>query len=78
MNTNCVATNVDALIGKRARVVKSIEPLKGGQVTINGQIWSARSHSGEVLSVESTVEVLKVVGCHLIVRPNILHREDLS
>lgn len=60
-------TNVQALIGKRAIVIKEIQENNAGQVFIDGQYWSARAAHGSIAQ-GSTVVITAVKGCHLIVK----------
>lgn len=61
-------TNVDLIIGKSARVVKSITPHEPGQVKLEGEIWRAESEEefaeGQKVIVKSvsgvTVKVDKI------------------
>lgn len=62
-------SNVDALQGKRAIVIKSIEKNSKGLVKIDGQEWSAQGiddHAGIAKGQE--VEVVLVKGAHVKVR----------
>jgi len=61
-------TNVDGLIGKNALVTKKISEFENGEVKLNGQIWSARSHDGSELSEGTKCEVVRIEGVHAIVR----------
>ena len=40
-----------------------------GQVTVSGQIWSARSDGEEQIPIGARVTVLRIEGVKLIVRP---------
>jgi len=63
-------TNVDSLIGKKGIVHMDIVPYKMGQVKVNGQIWSAKSEDeSTTILAGSEVEVLRVDGVKLMVRP---------
>lgn len=62
-----VLTNVYALKGQRGIVLKSVTPKTTGVVKIGGEVWSARTAREEVIAVGSTVEVIDVIGVHLIV-----------
>lgn len=68
-NKDRVRTNVESLIGKQAIVISEIDNLQGiGQVTVNGQEWSARSAADSVrLSVGAVVTILAINGVKLIV-----------
>jgi membrane protein implicated in regulation of membrane protease activity len=61
-------TNVDSLIGKYALVTKKISEFSNGEVKLNGQIWSARSHNGSELNEGARCEVVRIEGVHAIVR----------
>lgn len=41
LNVETKSSNIDALINKKALVIKKITPKKPGQVKINGEIWLA-------------------------------------
>jgi len=61
------ATNVYALKGKRAKVLKRIEPGEVGKVKVYGEVWSARTLNKEVIEEGEKVEIVGVKGAHLIV-----------
>lgn len=61
-------TNIDALIGERGYVVKSIEAKSLGQVKLKGQIWTAKGPGHEAFEVDDEVEVLAIEGVKLIVK----------
>jgi membrane protein implicated in regulation of membrane protease activity len=61
-------TNVSALQGKKARVLKMIMPYQAGTVLVQGQIWSAYSYDEQVIDEKSIVEVIDIKGVHLIVK----------
>lgn len=62
-------TNVESLIGRQAIVISEIDNLEGtGQVTVNGQEWSARSLQEDVkLPVGAVVFIREVSGVKLMV-----------
>lgn len=62
-----ILSNVYALKGQRGIVLKSVTPKTTGVVKIGGEVWSARTAREEVIAVGSTVEVIDVIGVHLIV-----------
>lgn len=68
-NKDRVRTNVESLIGKQAIVISEIDNLQGiGQVTVNGQEWTARSADDRIrIPVGSVVTILAVSGVKLIV-----------
>lgn len=69
-NKDRARTNVESMLGRQAIVISEINNLEGiGQVTVDGQEWSARSETdGETISVGDVVEVVAVSGVKLIVR----------
>ena len=71
LNKDRVRTNVESLIGQQAIVISEIDNLQGiGQVTVDGQEWSARSTENETTIPVGTVVVIeRVSGVKLIVTP---------
>ena len=69
LNSRTVKTNIDSLIGKTALVTEDIENLQSkGQVSINRQIWSARSFDEEISFVKGNhVDIVEIRGNKLIV-----------
>lgn len=64
-----IETNVDALIGKRGIVIEKINPTESsGRVKI-GEDWKAMSANNTVIDKGQIVEVEKVEGTTLIVKP---------
>ncbi len=71
LNSRTIRTNAESLIGETCIVTESIDNLQAkGQVSVEGQTWTARSysndvriHKGQVVSVES------ISGVKLIVKP---------
>ena len=70
-NKDRVRTNVESLIGQQAIVISEVNNLQGiGQVTVNGQEWSARSVDENLtLAVGTVVVIQSVSGVKLIVSP---------
>ena len=68
-NKDRVKTNAESLVGQQAIVISEINNLQGiGQVTVNGQEWSARNVNGEVeIPVGSVVVVRAISGVKLMV-----------
>ena len=68
-NKDRVKTNAESLVGQQAIVISDIDNLQGiGQVTVNGQEWSARNVRGdERLSVGSVVFIRAISGVKLMV-----------
>ena len=71
INSRTHKTNVDAVIGKTARVTSDIDNFEGkGSAILNGQEWTARSKDDKVLIPEGTMVVIREVrGVKLIVEP---------
>lgn len=68
-SSNEVRTNVDSLIDKEAVVTQKIDNLHGmGEVKINGQLWTARSCDGSMISEHSVVVIEKIEGVKLLVK----------
>ena len=66
--TGVSRTNADRILGQTARVTEEINNLTpSGQVTISGQVWTARSEGGEVIPVQSKVRILRIEGVKVIV-----------
>lgn len=63
------ATNVDALIGKQARMLRGAEKFEVGTVKLDGKEWSVRSLNGETLPQGSVVQIVKVEGVTLLASP---------
>jgi len=60
---------VYSILGKTAIVTKDIDSVKGtGQININGDIWSAKSTSEEIIPINSKVEVLEIDGVRAVVK----------
>lgn len=68
-NVKRVRTNVEGLIGKQGIVTVDIDNVRAtGQVTVNGQEWSARSVDDNVKITSGTVVKVKAInGVKLIV-----------
>jgi len=65
-----IGTNVDALIGKTAKVTVTIDNSKNeGRVVFEGDDWRAETENSEILEPGSKVEILKVDSTVLIVKP---------
>lgn len=63
------ATNVDALIGKAARVATTVTATDGTAV-VNGETWSARiAGGGGPINPGAAVTIRKLDGVYLIVEP---------
>lgn len=71
-NKERVKTNVESLVGRQAIVISEIDNLQSiGQVTVNGQEWSARSFEPDkTLEVGAVVNIVAIDGVKLIVTPD--------
>lgn len=69
INKGTVATNVNDLIGKKARVTAGINNrLSQGAAVVNGQEWTARTEDDETVIPEGeTVVIREIRGVKLIV-----------
>ena len=67
MHTEHHKTNVEALVGKRAVVVATVDA-QAGQVTIEGALWSARAYDEtEVLDIGRSVTIMSISGATALV-----------
>ena len=66
-----VPSNAYDVVGRRAVVVIAIEPGPGqrGQVRVGTEHWSAKSENERPIDVGRTVEVARIDGVALVVRP---------
>ena len=70
MDKKTVQTNAYSLIGKKGIVITEINSLDAsGQVKVNGEVWSAKSDSEEIISKGTEVEILQIDGVKLLVKP---------
>ena len=68
MQSGRVATNADRVIGKTAIVTEAIDNVAGkGQVSVAGQIWTARSERDVVIPKDAEVTVLRIEGVKVFV-----------
>lgn len=72
-NKDRVKTNVESMVGRQAIVTEEIDNLKAaGQVTVNGQEWTARSRDEKVrIPVGAIVTVRAINGVKLIVETGV-------
>jgi membrane protein implicated in regulation of membrane protease activity len=68
-NRPTVKSNVDALIGKKAKIIEKLDPIEGaGKVKINGEVWKAiPENDAEIFELGEQVIVKKVDGVKLII-----------
>lgn len=70
LNNRTVKTNADRLIGETCLVTETVENLTNkGQVTVKGQVWSARSvDDDQILPKGTLVRIVAITGVKLIVK----------
>ena len=65
-----VPTNADRVLGRTARVTETIDnDSASGAVYVDGKTWTARSADGEIIPAGELVEIVRMEGVKLIVRP---------
>lgn len=63
-------TNADRCIGQNGVVIEEINNLHStGQVKADGKVWTARSSDQSIIPPDTVVEVEKIDGVKLIVKP---------
>lgn len=67
LKANREKTNVDALIGKKALVVKDISEFEKGEVKIDGIVWTARSDEAVSIKAGEECFLLRVEGATAVV-----------
>ena len=73
-----IETNVDALVGQKGVVIKTIEPNLVGQVKVGGEIWPAQSLDNLILQKGTVVRVVSVKGNRLVVKNLEVKHDDRS
>ena len=70
INSRTQATNVDSVIGEKARVTERVSNLDlTGKAVVRGQEWTVRTdNDNEIIDQGELIEVLRVSGVKLIVR----------
>ncbi|MGN1269468.1 MAG: NfeD family protein [Clostridia bacterium] len=67
-----VVTNAYSIIGKKAVVIKEINPTLGvGQIKIDGQVWSAKPETEETIEEGTEVIIQKIDGVKAVVSSNL-------
>ncbi len=70
LNPKVTRTNVDSVLGSTARVTAAIDNITAvGQVKLGAMEWTARSTSGNPISVGTLVRVDRVEGVKVFVTP---------
>lgn len=63
-------TNAGRYVGKKGTILVEVNNTQGkGQVEVMGSVWSARSETGGVIPVGSSVLVKEITGVRLVVEP---------
>lgn len=69
LNKDRTRTNAESLLGRTAVVIQDIDNLKAqGQVSIDGQDWSARSVDEKTICKDAHVEIVEISGVKLMVK----------
>lgn len=61
-------TNISSLIGRKVLVTKRIEPFNFGEVKVDGNYWTAKSLTDEIIPENEIVEIIEISGVKLVVR----------
>lgn len=70
IDPHIVPTNADRLLGGEAQVTETINNERSaGAVYIDGKTWTARSEDGNIIPAGEQVEVVRMEGVKLFVRP---------
>lgn len=65
-----IKTNVYSIEGKVAKVIQDVNPTEGlGQIKVNGEVWSAKSHNDTFISKDTEVIIEKIDGVKAIIKP---------
>lgn len=68
VNKNTVKTNVEGIIGKKARITSAVNNDQAtGAAVVSGQEWTARSENGDPIEEGTIVMIKAVSGVKLIV-----------
>lgn len=67
-NKNNLATNADALIGQTSTLIQDINT-NYGYIMLNGDKWRCTSVDGSPIQAGTLVEVIKIEGITLFVKP---------
>jgi membrane protein implicated in regulation of membrane protease activity len=69
LNKDRIRTNAESLLGLTGVVIEDIDNLRAqGLVSVEGQEWTARSVSEEVILKDTHVEIVKISGVKLLVK----------
>ncbi len=65
-----IAVAGDRMIGKVGVVIEAVEPHRiAGRVRVGSEEWRATADGEESIPVDTSIEVLRVDGTHVVVRP---------
>ena len=65
------SVGIDRVVGKQAVVLEEIDPLMAtGRVRVEREEWRADSVDGQKIAKDEVVEVVRVAGTRLLVKPN--------
>ncbi len=65
---NKVPSNVDEMIGKKGVIKSPIEPLKSGEIEVNGIIWTAiANEENESFAINEVARIVAIEGNKLLV-----------
>lgn len=70
VNKNATKTNIEAAVGKTAKVIERIDNINGtGKAVMDGEEWMARTENDdEVIEVGELVTVIEVKGVKIMVK----------
>ena len=72
LNKDRTRTNAESLLGKTAVVIQDIDNLRAqGQVSVDGQEWSARSIGEGAIPRDAHVEIVEISGVKLMVKEKV-------
>lgn len=57
-----IPTNVDSIIGQKAKVTDAIDNYRNGEIYVGGKRWSAKSTDGSEIESGTTIVIDKVEG----------------
>jgi membrane protein implicated in regulation of membrane protease activity len=66
MHGELVHTNVDALIGRKAVAVSLVNE-HGGQVRLDGDVWTARTFNNQDITAGESVTIVEISGATAVV-----------
>jgi len=70
-------TNVESVIGSMGYVTEAVDNLSAaGQVKLGGMYWTARSEDGHTIPAGTLVEVTKIEGVKVFVKPVPVEAEE--